>query len=112
MIRRPPRSTLFPYTTLFRSVGTLYVQDEDDVTVRHMSSTTCSDAGPGFTHAKYGEASVTENDQMVCDSVTFAQGSVLWLRAINSHSVQPYDTPGSNCPFPTSLAPPPPPVTA
>src|SRR5260370_5292837 len=24
MIRRPPRSTLFPYTTLFRSVGTHY----------------------------------------------------------------------------------------
>src|SRR3712207_9176448 len=23
MIRRPPRSTLFPYTTLFRSAGTL-----------------------------------------------------------------------------------------
>src|SRR3712207_8901655 len=25
MIRRPPRSTLFPYTTLFRSVGVLEV---------------------------------------------------------------------------------------
>src|SRR5256885_3701489 len=25
MIRRPPRSTLFPYTTLFRSVLTLYI---------------------------------------------------------------------------------------
>src|SRR3712207_2227673 len=24
MIRRPPRSTLFPYTTLFRSMGTGY----------------------------------------------------------------------------------------
>src|SRR3712207_8012501 len=24
MIRRPPRSTLFPYTTLFRSVGVLH----------------------------------------------------------------------------------------
>src|SRR2546430_12541865 len=24
MIRRPPRSTLFPYTTLFRSLGTTY----------------------------------------------------------------------------------------
>src|SRR2546422_1947022 len=24
MIRRPPRSTLFPYTTLFRSVDSLY----------------------------------------------------------------------------------------
>ena len=23
MIRRPPRSTLFPYTTLFRSTGTI-----------------------------------------------------------------------------------------
>src|SRR2546421_5785869 len=28
MIRRPPRSTLFPYTTLFRSVGD---RDSDDV---------------------------------------------------------------------------------
>src|SRR5438309_7691845 len=25
MIRRPPRSTLFPYTTLFRSTGARYV---------------------------------------------------------------------------------------
>src|SRR5256885_11503702 len=25
MIRRPPRSTLFPYTTLFRSAAVLYV---------------------------------------------------------------------------------------
>src|SRR3712207_8282775 len=28
MIRRPPRSTLFPYTTLFRSVVTELVADE------------------------------------------------------------------------------------
>src|SRR2546426_8523119 len=28
MIRRPPRSTLFPYTTLFRSQGTLAVTPE------------------------------------------------------------------------------------
>src|SRR2546422_2085991 len=26
MIRRPPRSTLFPYTTLFRSLGILFGQ--------------------------------------------------------------------------------------
>src|SRR5438270_3966385 len=37
MIRRPPRSTLFPYTTLFRSpilddaVGALDLQDQDGV---------------------------------------------------------------------------------
>src|SRR5256884_7351775 len=28
MIRRPPRSTLFPYTTLFRSVGCLAVHGD------------------------------------------------------------------------------------
>src|SRR2546427_8619561 len=28
MIRRPPRSTLFPYTTLFRSHGVLLILDE------------------------------------------------------------------------------------
>src|SRR3712207_8016321 len=28
MIRRPPRSTLFPYTTLFRSVRTFQAEDE------------------------------------------------------------------------------------
>src|SRR2546429_8343247 len=31
MIRRPPRSTLFPYTTLFRSVSAFNVTETDDV---------------------------------------------------------------------------------
>src|SRR2546422_4719840 len=30
MIRRPPRSTLFPYTTLFRSVGERCVAQSED----------------------------------------------------------------------------------
>src|SRR3712207_9156289 len=35
MIRRPPRSTLFPYTTLFRSLGRVLVeQDRHDVVMR------------------------------------------------------------------------------
>src|SRR2546422_8317021 len=33
MIRRPPRSTLFPYTTLFRSYADLRVQDGEVATV-------------------------------------------------------------------------------
>src|SRR5690349_23147612 len=32
MIRRPPRSTLFPYTTLFRSTVPVWVRDEWSVT--------------------------------------------------------------------------------
>src|SRR5258708_20426914 len=31
MIRRPPRSTLFPYTTLFRSVNKCKVQSGDTI---------------------------------------------------------------------------------
>src|SRR2546429_2733629 len=35
MIRRPPRSTLFPYTTLFRSRGAPEVDARFDRTPRH-----------------------------------------------------------------------------
>src|SRR5258707_3153176 len=37
MIRRPPRSTLFPYTTLFRSKGALtyYLHDKDTLDTAH-----------------------------------------------------------------------------
>src|SRR2546426_2854549 len=40
MIRRPPRSTLFPYTTLFRSHFTimLIVSIADDVDSEHLQS--------------------------------------------------------------------------
>src|SRR2546428_7728347 len=33
MIRRPPRSTLFPYTTLFRSVGAIGQNNIPDITL-------------------------------------------------------------------------------
>src|SRR3712207_6904199 len=37
MIRRPPRSTLFPYTTLFRSIQHLAVYVDDlDAAVEHL----------------------------------------------------------------------------
>src|SRR3989449_11349911 len=36
MIRRPPRSTLFPYTTLFRSIGLLKLDDKADATLYKM----------------------------------------------------------------------------
>src|SRR5688572_32625907 len=38
MIRRPPRSTLFPYTTLFRSEGKIK-KFEDDLAERQQSKT-------------------------------------------------------------------------
>src|SRR3989442_3765096 len=43
MIRRPPRSTLFPYTTLFRSHGRIVAQDTPRGLIRtHAPGTTVS----------------------------------------------------------------------
>src|SRR3712207_8519943 len=36
MIRRPPRSTLFPYTTLFRSAATLVIRAEGVQSAQNM----------------------------------------------------------------------------
>src|SRR2546421_6283254 len=36
MIRRPPRSTLFPYTTLFRSIYTLSLHDALPISLRRL----------------------------------------------------------------------------
>src|SRR2546422_5369402 len=38
MIRRPPRSTLFPYTTLFRSLETALVVEVDDLQERRLAA--------------------------------------------------------------------------
>src|SRR3712207_6984132 len=38
MIRRPPRSTLFPYTTLFRSVRAISVSPDSGVIREHWRS--------------------------------------------------------------------------
>src|SRR2546429_6648625 len=51
MIRRPPRSTLFPYTTLFRSVfGTLIerVFGDGEIRVNSMHHQAIDDVAPGF----------------------------------------------------------------
>src|SRR5438552_5746363 len=34
MIRRPPRSTLFPYTTLFRSLSVVEINDQHQISSR------------------------------------------------------------------------------
>src|SRR2546423_7738863 len=45
MIRRPPRSTLFPYTTLFRSQA--QTVDLDETPARRLTSEACD----GWSHA-------------------------------------------------------------
>ena len=109
-VPRDEQANFDPKDTATWAVGasdTLYVQMEDDVTVRQVNSRTCQDAGGGFTHSFYNEAS-DENDQMVCDPVTYGQGaggtSVLWLRDTQQHAVEFYSPPGLSCPAPTTLS--------
>src|SRR5689334_23519075 len=49
MIRRPPRSTLFPYTTLFRSYGSSWsvpLENRLDLPAIHLDGGTGNKAGP------------------------------------------------------------------
>src|SRR2546430_5646704 len=48
MIRRPPRSTLFPYTTLFRSLAVAESERETGEEALHGASTALDDALAGF----------------------------------------------------------------
>src|SRR3712207_7788069 len=68
MIRRPPRSTLFPYTTLFRSLEdgehtfVITIRDtagnEDSETI-----TWVSDTGPPETTIEAGPAATTRSEE-------------------------------------------------
>src|SRR5256885_12227404 len=72
MIRRPPRSTLFPYTTLFRSLlGGL--RDEGEAGRRHAAALAREhgpvvhglgrgDAGVGVAHGGAGDAAALEDE--------------------------------------------------
>src|SRR5258708_11992529 len=65
MIRRPPRSTLFPYTTLFRSVQLLY----DPQTSGGLLVAIAPDAVPAAVAALRSEEHTSElqsPDHLVC----------------------------------------------
>src|SRR5256885_8835940 len=69
MIRRPPRSTLFPYTPLFRSVGT----DSDAPTGIYF--VTHGDRGHEFSYLRAGSAaSRMRPADMPLDLIRDAQG--------------------------------------
>src|SRR5260221_10124761 len=69
MIRRPPRSTLFPYTTLFRSVvpgdahmaGLHVVEAEDQPRQRALARARRADHGHGLA-GRNGEAHVRSEE--------------------------------------------------
>src|SRR2546428_2769802 len=80
MIRRPPRSTLFPYTTLFRSQqawgsprflgeGQFWRSDQPTECVHQRDSGTTAERAPGSSHCGRSEEHTSElqsRSELVC----------------------------------------------
>src|SRR2546430_1113999 len=69
MIRRPPRSTLFPYTTLFRSVG-------------FVERGVASWYGPGFHGNKTANGERYDMHQLTAAHRTLPLGSIAMVRSM------------------------------
>src|SRR3712207_7419851 len=74
MIRRPPRSTLFPYTTLFRSVGS------SDEWFR------ADDCGPSRAAGAGGQRCQHGSEEMTAVEVQLAPGDRESTRLNSSHA--------------------------
>src|SRR5690348_17400424 len=59
MIRRPPRSTLFPYTTLFRSVYAGRIKPGDTVVIRYEGPK----GGPGMREMLQVTAAIVRSEE-------------------------------------------------
>src|SRR5258708_27247196 len=69
MIRRPPRSTLFPYTTLFRSPPVMNISLMLVLGVRALSSVLCEGVEPPTSPKERSEEHTSElqsPDHLVC----------------------------------------------
>src|SRR3989449_4414145 len=60
MIRRPPRSTLFPYTTLFRSDGglTWHAASDKHLTAGSIGALAVAPSDPNVVYAGTGESPI------------------------------------------------------
>src|SRR3712207_7982392 len=74
MIRRPPRSTLFPYTTLFRSGRDALhdgraahaVEDGVDAVPSGLFQGNVGDAGPGIVRSEEHTSELQSRQYLVC----------------------------------------------
>src|SRR3712207_8007713 len=69
MIRRPPRSTLFPYTTLFRSSEAALLLVDDDAPIRRMLERTLAAEGYDVTAAADGGSALAAVERNVPDAI-------------------------------------------
>src|SRR2546430_5438841 len=67
MIRRPPRSTLFPYTTLFRSVFVVVLGPEVDLQVaEHVQKDPAEQKGTRHSRSEEHTSELQSQSNLVC----------------------------------------------
>src|SRR2546430_8861388 len=64
MIRRPPRSTLFPYTTLFRSTIQTDTIKKTVYAVKRSGTVVCGPSGPACSNLPNSPQQVRPGDQV------------------------------------------------
>src|SRR5206468_10104367 len=80
MIRRPPRSTLFPYTTLFRSTNEVNANHTFTVTVKRNS-------GDGNGRSEEHTSELQSRSDLVCRLLLEKKKDVQQLCPTQSHDV-------------------------
>src|SRR3712207_7615504 len=88
MIRRPPRSTLFPYTTLFRSLGSTYAASISSasgtgVASHWLAASTCTGTAVPPTSSPRSEEHTSElqsRQYLVCRLLLEKQNISKYLR--------------------------------
>src|SRR2546426_5085587 len=68
MIRRPPRSTLFPYTTLFRSGASIGVLDRLALALHGALFELIDNEGEEEGHGKDGDKEINNQSEIRCHS--------------------------------------------
>src|SRR2546426_2944645 len=92
MIRRPPRSTLFPYTTLFRSPFNLSMTATDNVAVTKAEWTFDSTWNTWNTYAGVGPAYTDRKSTRLNSSHLVISYAVFCLKKKNKNQRRPLDS--------------------
>src|SRR5258708_16080761 len=100
MIRRPPRSTLFPYTTLFRSRDQLARCEGKQLSFPDSHIVLCRMSFHGYWHWRDRKSTRLNSSHQIISYAAFC------LKKKN-RSISPAPSPPPHLPHPTTAQPPP-----
>src|SRR5438552_11647311 len=90
MIRQPPRSTLFPYTTLFRSMSRVIRWASASRSSTNLAAGRCLGSAPKFVRSEEHTSELQSPDHLVCRLLLEKKKTrALLVHTGRSHAVTP-----------------------